>query len=295
MIRRAGDVIPQIVSVVLSKRSDTAKDIIFPIECPECHSHVERIDNEAVMRCTGGLVCGAQRKQAIKHFASRKAFDIDGLGDKIVDQLVDEQLIQDPSDIFHLGLSQLVSLERFADKSAVNLLRSIDVSKSTTLAKFLYALGIREVGESTARNLALHFLSLENIIQADETSLKEVQDVGEIVATHIYEFFNEPANIHIIDKLINAGVHWPVMQAPSQDAQPLAGKTIVLTGTLQQMGRSEAKAKLQDLGAKVSGSISAKTDLLIAGEKAGSKLSKANELGIETWDEQGFVDYLANL
>jgi len=279
----------------MSERGENVKDIVFPSECPECHSHVERIDNEAVMRCTGGLVCAAQRKQAIRHFASRKAFDIEGLGDKIVEQLVDEKLIQDPSDIFHLGLSQLVSLERFADKSAVNLLRSIENSKSTSLAKFLYALGIREVGESTARNLALHFLSIDNIKQADEDALKEVQDVGDIVATHIYEFFNEPANVQIIDKLISAGVNWPVMEAPSIEAQPLAGKTIVLTGTLQQMGRSEAKAKLQDLGAKVSGSISAKTDLLIAGEKAGSKLSKANDLDIEIWDEQGFVDYLASL
>ncbi|MFW8589423.1 NAD-dependent DNA ligase LigA [Glaciecola sp. 2405UD65-10] len=295
VIRRAGDVIPQIVSVILDKRPETAKDIEFPSHCPECNSHVERIENEAVIRCTGGLVCSAQRKQAIKHFASRKAFDIEGLGDKIVDQLVDAELIKDPSDIFKLTLSPLVSLERFGDKSAVNLLRSIDAAKSTSLAKFLYSLGIREVGESTARNLALHFLSLEKIIAANEEALKDVQDVGAIVATHIYEFFNEPANVVIIEKLLSAGVNWPDITPPSADAQPMLGKTVVLTGTLQQMGRAEAKAKLQDLGAKVSGSISAKTDLLVAGEKAGSKLTKASELGIETWDEQAFVDYLASL
>lgn len=295
IIRRAGDVIPQIVSVILDKRPETARDIEFPSYCPECNSHVERIENEAVIRCTGGLVCSAQRKQAIKHFASRKAFDIEGLGDKIVDQLVDAELIEDPSDIFKLTLSPLISLERFGDKSAVNLLRSIDTAKSTTLAKFLYSLGIREVGESTARNLALHFLSLDKIIAADEDALKEVQDVGAVVATHIYEFFNESANLVIIEKLLSAGVKWPDIQPPSASAQPMLGKTVVLTGTLQQMGRAEAKAKLQDLGAKVSGSISAKTDLLVAGEKAGSKLSKASELGIETWDEQAFVDYLASL
>lgn len=295
IIRRAGDVIPQVVSVVLNKRPENAQEIVFPSQCPECDSHVERIDNEAVMRCTGGLVCGAQRKQAIKHFASRKAFDIEGLGDKIVDQLVDESLINDPSDIFNLGLSKLVSLERFADKSAVNLLRAIDDSKTTTLAKFLYSLGIREVGESTARNLAIHFLNLSAIMQANEEALQEVQDVGAIVATHIYEFFQEPNNIDIINKLSAAGVNWPDIEPPNADAQPLVGKTIVLTGTLLQMGRSEAKAKLQDLGAKVSGSISAKTDLLIAGEKAGSKLTKASSLGIETWDEAKFVEYLESL
>ncbi|MGB3726181.1 MAG: NAD-dependent DNA ligase LigA [Glaciecola sp.] len=295
VIRRAGDVIPQIVSVVMANRGDDAKNIVFPTQCPECDSHVERIDSEAVMRCTGGLVCGAQRKQAIKHFASRKAFDIDGLGDKIVEQLVDEKLINDPSDIFNLSLSQLVSLDRFADKSAVNLLRAIDIAKATTLPKFLYSLGIREVGEATARNLAMHFMTLPAVMSANEERLQEVPDVGAIVATHIYEFFNEPANTAIIDKLLEAGINWPDIAPPSQDQQPFAGKTVVLTGTLQQMGRAEAKTKLQDLGAKVSGSISAKTDLLVAGEKAGSKLQKASDLGIETWDEAQFIAYLQSL
>jgi DNA ligase (NAD+) len=260
-----------------------------------CDSHIEKVDSEAVTRCTGGLICAAQRKQAIKHFASRKAFDIDGLGDKIVEQLVEQSLIQDPSDIFTLTLSQLVSLDRFAEKSAVNLLRAIEHSKQTSLAKFIYSLGIREVGESTARNLALHFLSLDALLSAELDALKEVQDVGEIVAKHLYEFIHEPLNLEVLNKLIAAGVTWPKIAPPSTETQPLLGKTIVLTGTLNRMGRTEAKAKLQELGAKVSGSISAKTDLLVAGEKAGSKLSKAQELGIEVWDEDALVDYFTQL
>jgi len=295
IIRRAGDVIPQVVSVVLEKRPENATEIDFPEHCPECGSHVEKSAEEAVARCTGGLVCGAQRKEAIKHFASRKAMDIDGLGDKLVEQLVDQGLIHSPADLFTLSLPQLTSLERFGDKSAVNLLRALDNSKSTTLPKFLYSLGIREVGEATARNLALHYLNLEALQGADIDSLIEVQDVGEIVARHVYEFLREQANLEVISQLMSAGVSWPNIELASADEQPFVGKTVVLTGTLSQMGRSEAKAKLQELGAKVSGSVSAKTDLLIAGEKAGSKLNKANELGIETWDEQAFVDYLASI
>ena len=295
VIRRAGDVIPQIVSVVLEKRPDDAKDIQFPSLCPVCESHVERTVNEAVMRCTGGLVCQAQRKQAIKHFASRKAFDIEGLGDKIVDQLVDAELIKNPADIFIITLSQLLSLERFADKSAVNLLKAIEEAKQTTLAKFLYSLGIREVGESTARNLALHFLTLEKLTAASIEQLQEVQDVGEVVANHIHAFFTEQANVEIVHNLIENGVNWPAIEAPNEDAQPMLGKTVVLTGTLNQMGRAEAKSILQNLGAKVSGSISAKTDLLIAGEKAGSKLTKAQSLGIETWDEEQLVSFLSEI
>ncbi|WP_371193349.1 NAD-dependent DNA ligase LigA [Glaciecola sp. SC05] len=292
IIRRAGDVIPQVVSVVLEKRPAEAHHIVFPEHCPVCESHVEKIDSEAVARCTGGLVCSAQRKEAIKHFASRKALDIDGLGDKLVEQMVEQGLILNPADLFHLDLARLCSLDRFGDKSAVNLLRALDTAKNTTLAKFLYSLGIREVGEATARNLALHFLTLENVVAADKESLIEVQDVGEIVANHIYEFMREPANIEIIEKLVASGVKWPKIEIAPADQQPFAGKTIVLTGTLSQMGRSEAKAKLQELGAKVSSSVSAKTDLLVAGEKAGSKLSKATELGIEIWDEQALVDFL---
>jgi len=293
VIRRAGDVIPQIVSVVLEQRPDDARDIIFPTHCPECNSHVERTESEAIARCTGGLVCGAQRKEAIKHFASRKAFDIDGLGDKIVEQLVDARLIENPADLFRLNMPKLISVERMGEKSAVNLLNALDKSRETTLAKFLYSLGIREVGESTARNLALHYMTLEEIMQADIESLIEVQDVGAIVAQHIFHFMREPLNVAIINDLIALGIHWPEILQASEDEQPFAGKTIVLTGTLSQMGRSEAKAKLQQLGAKVSGSVSAKTALLIAGEKAGSKLSKAESLNVEVWDEAQMIAFFA--
>lgn len=292
IIRRAGDVIPQVVSVVLDKRGEDAREVVFPSHCPVCNSHVERSLDEAVMRCTGGLVCQAQRKQAIKHFASRKAFDIEGLGDKIVDQLVDAELIMNPADIFTLTLSQLLNLERFAEKSAVNLLHAIDNSKQTTLPKFLYALGIREVGESTARNLALHFLALDVIQSACVEDLQEVQDVGEVVANHVYEFFREQANLDIVEELIQRGVNWPNIEPPSKDAQPLLDQTIVITGTLSKMGRSEAKGILQELGAKVSGSISAKTNILVAGEKAGSKLTKAQSLGIDIWDEAKLLEFL---
>lgn len=292
IIRRAGDVIPQVVSVVMDKRPSNAQEITFPEHCPICHSHIEKVASEAIARCTGGLVCSAQRKEAIKHFASRKALDIDGLGDKLVEQLVEQGLIHNPADLFQLDIQQLTSLERFGDKSAVNLLRALDTAKTTTLPRFLFALGIREVGEATARNLALHFLSLDEVLKADKDALMEVQDVGEVVANHIYEFMLEVANKTIIEKLIVAGIHWPAITIAPIEQQPFAGKTVVLTGTLLQMGRSEAKAKLQELGAKVAGSVSAKTDLLVAGEKAGSKLSKASELGIETWDEQAFIDFL---
>ena len=292
VIRRAGDVIPQVVSVVLEKRTDDVRDIVFPTHCPVCNSHVERSESEAVARCTGGLVCAAQRKEAIKHFASRKALDIDGLGDKIVEQLVDANIIKNPADLFRLTMPKLLSVERMGDKSAVNLLNALERSKQTTLPKFLYSLGIREVGESTARNLALHYLTLERIMQADTESLIEVQDVGAIVAQHVFHFMREPLNLDIINDLIELGIHWPDIQQASLDEQPFAGKTVVLTGTLSQMGRSEAKAKLQELGAKVSGSVSAKTDLLIAGEKAGSKLSKAESLNIAVWDEAQMVAFL---
>lgn len=293
IIRRAGDVIPQVVSVVLAERPKDAKEIAFPQHCPVCESHVERTESEAVARCTGGLVCAAQRKEAIKHFASRKAFDIDGLGDKIVEQLVEASLIKNPADLFKLNLPMLTSLERMGDKSAVNLLNALESAKSTTLAKFLYSLGIREVGESTARNLALHYRELSDIMSADIDSLIEVQDVGEIVAQHVFHFMREPLNIDIIEELIALGITWPAIEEASKEQQPLLGKTIVLTGTLSQMGRSEAKAKLQDLGAKVSGSVSAKTDLLIAGEKAGSKLTKAESLNIEVWNEDQMLAFFA--
>ena len=293
IIRRAGDVIPQITQVVLERRPDDAKDIEFPATCPICDSHVERIEGEAVARCTGGLVCQAQRKQAIKHFASRKALDVDGLGDKIVDQLVDRELIKTPADLFILKQGHFESLERMGPKSAKNLVNALQDAKQTTLAKFLYSLGIREVGEATAQNLANHFLTLEKITQASVDALTEVSDVGEIVAKHVRGFFSEEHNMAVVNALVEQGIHWPELTAPSADAQPLAGLTYVLTGTLSELNRNDAKARLQALGAKVSGSVSAKTDALIAGEKAGSKLTKAQDLGIDVLTENDLIALLS--
>lgn len=293
IIRRAGDVIPQITQVVLERRPDDAKDIVFPKACPICDSHVEKVEGEAVARCTGGLVCQAQRKQAIKHFASRKALDVDGLGDKIVDQLVDRELVKTPADLFILKQGHFESLERMGPKSAKNLVSALEDAKQTTLAKFLYSLGIREVGEATAQNLATHFLTLEKVTQASIEALVEVSDVGEIVAKHVSSFFAEPHNTDVVNALIEQGIHWPELAPVSVDEQPLVGLTYVLTGTLNELNRNDAKARLQALGAKVSGSVSAKTDALIAGEKAGSKLTKAQDLGIDVLTEDDLIALLA--
>nr|AKZ66530.1 LigA [Francisella tularensis subsp. novicida] len=292
IIRRAGDVIPQITQVVLERRPDDARDIEFPVTCPICDSHVEKVEGEAVARCTGGLVCPAQRKQAIKHFASRKALDIDGLGDKIVDQLVDRELIKTPADLFILKQGHFESLERMGPKSAKNLVTALEEAKGTTLAKFLYSLGIREAGEATAQNLANHFLTLENVINASIDSLTQVSDVGEIVAAHVRGFFDEEHNLAVVNALVDQGVNWPQLSAPSEEEQPLAGLTYVLTGTLNTLNRNDAKARLQQLGAKVSGSVSAKTDALVAGEKAGSKLTKAQDLGIDILTEDELIELL---
>ncbi|GAB1148397.1 MAG: NAD-dependent DNA ligase LigA [Shewanella algae] len=292
IIRRAGDVIPQVVAVVPEKRPEDAKEISFPEQCPVCGSQVERLEGEAVARCTGGLFCEAQRKEAIKHFASRKALDIDGMGDKIVEQLIDKELVESPADLFSLTASALTMLERMGLKSATNLVQAIEAAKQTTLAKFLYALGIREVGESTAANLARHFKELDALKQASVEQLIEVEDVGAIVAQHVAHFFAQPHNLEVIDKLLVAGVTWPAIEAPSEDEQPLKGQTWVLTGTLSQMSRTDAKAQLEALGAKVSGSVSKKTDCVVAGEAAGSKLTKANELGVKVLDEAGLLALL---
>lgn len=290
VIRRAGDVIPQIVSIVPSRRPEDAKIITFPETCPVCDSHIERIEGEAVARCTAGLICRAQRKEAIKHFSSRKALDIDGLGDKIVEQLIEKELIQTPADLFHVTAAQLTLLDRMGPKSAQNLVASLKQAKQTTLSKFIYALGIREVGEATAANLANHFHHLPALMKADEEALIAVQDVGRIVAKHVLTFFAEPHNQMVIEQLQNAGVSWQDIQIDMDDTpKKLAGKIVVLTGSLSQMSRSEAKTALQNLGAKVTGSVSAKTDLLVAGEAAGSKLTKANELGIEVMTEDEFI------
>ncbi|WP_335909984.1 NAD-dependent DNA ligase LigA [Shewanella indica] len=292
IIRRAGDVIPQVVAVVPEKRPEDATEIRFPEQCPVCGSQVERLEGEAVARCTGGLFCEAQRKEAIKHFASRKALDIDGMGDKIVEQLIDKELVQSPADLFSLTASALTMLERMGLKSATNLVQAIEAAKQTTLAKFLYALGIREVGESTAANLARHFKELDALKQASVEQLIEVEDVGAIVAQHVAHFFAQPHNLEVIDKLLAAGVTWPTIEAPSEDEQPLKGQTWVLTGTLSQMSRTDAKTQLEALGAKVSGSVSKKTDCVVAGEAAGSKLTKANELGVKVLDEAGLLALL---
>lgn len=292
IIRRAGDVIPQVVAVVPEKRPEGAKEISFPEQCPVCGSQVERLEGEAVARCTGGLFCEAQRKEAIKHFASRKALDIDGMGDKIVEQLIDKELVESPADLFSLTASALTMLERMGLKSATNLVQAIEAAKQTTLAKFLYALGIREVGESTAANLARHFKELDALKQASVEQLIEVEDVGAIVAQHVAHFFAQPHNLEVIDKLLAAGVTWPAIEALSEDEQPLKGQIWVLTGTLSQMSRTDAKAQLEALGAKVSGSVSKKTDCVVAGEAAGSKLTKANELGVKVLDEAGLLALL---
>jgi DNA ligase (NAD+) len=292
VIHRAGDVIPKVDSVVLSRRPKNAKRFHMPTHCPECGAEVEREEGEAVARCSGGLFCPAQRKEAIKHFASRRAMDIEGLGDKLVEQLVDMGMVTDVSDLFSLELDTVAGLERMAQKSAQNLLDALEKSKHTTLGRFLFALGIREVGEATAQNLARYFGTLEALMAADEEALEEVPDVGPIVAHHIATFFRQQHNREVIEGLVQAGVQWPAVEKPSEAEQPLAGKVVVLTGTLSGMGRSEAKERLQALGAKVTGSVSKKTDLVIAGEAAGSKLTKAQELGIEILDEAGLMAML---
>jgi len=289
IIRRAGDVIPQVVAVVAAKRPDDAKEIVFPSHCPVCGSAVEKIAEEAIARCTGGLYCGAQRKEAMKHFASRKAFDIDGLGEKIIEQLVEQNLVKTPADFFKLEFMQLANLERMGDKSAANLLISLGKSKGTTLAKFLYSLGIREVGEATAANLAKHFCDLDSIIAADVEALQVVNDVGTIVAEHVFNFFREAHNLEVINALIEAGIHWPKIDKVALESLPLAGQTFVLTGTLSQMDRNAAKDKLQTLGAKVAGSVSAKTSVVVAGASAGSKLAKAETLGIKVMNEDDML------
>ena len=289
VIRRAGDVIPQIIGVLHERRPTNAQKIRFPSHCPVCGSVITRIDGEAVARCTGGLFCAAQRKEALKHFVSRKAMDIDGVGAKLIEQLVDRELIHTPADLFKLDLITLMRLERMGEKSAQNALDSLQKAKKTTLARFIFALGIREVGESTALNLANHFKTLEALQNATFEQLQEVQDVGEVVANRIVLFWREAHNVAVVQDLIAQGVHWEAVEAKEAGENPLKGKTVVLTGTLAQMGRDQAKALLQQLGCKVSGSVSAKTDFVIAGESAGSKLAKAQELNIRILDEEAFL------
>ena len=292
IVRRAGDVIPEIVSVVLEKRESNAPIFDMPTECPVCGSAIERIEGEAVARCPAGLFCQAQVKESIKHFASRKAMDVDGLGDKIVEQLVAEGLVKTPADLYGLKQEQLSALDRMAEKSASNLIAALEKSKATTLAKFLYALGIREVGEVTASSLANHFGQLEALQQATTELLERVPDVGPIVAQHVVSFFELAHNREVVSSLRNLGVHWLDVSRVSESDQALAGKVFVLTGTLSIMGRIEAKEALQSLGAKVTGSVSKKTDYVVAGEEAGSKLKKAESLGVTVLSEEDFIELI---
>ncbi|MCW8904714.1 NAD-dependent DNA ligase LigA [Sedimenticola sp.] len=291
IIRRAGDVIPQVVRSIPEQRSADARPFEMPQQCPVCGADVIRDADEAVVRCSGGLFCPAQRRQAIKHFAARRAMDIEGLGDKLVDQLVTLGMVETPADLFHLQLTGLEGMERMGRKSAENLLAALEKSKWTSLARFLFALGIREVGEATAQSLANHFGDLEPIMQADIDALLQVPDVGPVVAEHVFTFFRQAHNQEVIEALIQAGVRWEAIAVPDLASQPLAGKVFVITGTLSQP-RDEIKQRLIALGAKVTGSVSKKTDYLIAGADAGSKLTKAETLGIAILDESGLNELL---
>ncbi len=289
IVRRAGDVIPEVVSVVLTRRPKSTRRVRLPRICPVCGSQVLRLEGEAVARCSGGLYCAAQRKELIRHFASRRALNIEGLGEKLVEQLVDAGLVHTPADIFRLTVPQLADLERMGEKSAKNLVQTIEHARHTTLARFLYALGIREVGETTAQVLARHFGTLEALMKADATALVQVPDVGPVVAAAVAAYFHEPHNHQVIDALRKAGVQWPEhVSAPLTGSPPLSGKIFVLTGTLASMTRDDAKAGIQALGGKVSGSVSKKTDYLVVGAEPGSKLAEARKLGIGLMDEVAF-------
>lgn len=292
-VRRAGDVIPEVVSVVHEHRPAEAPAFVMPTACPVCGSHIERLPDEAIARCTGGLICAAQRKQAVLHFAQRRAMDIEGLGEKLVDQLVEGGLIHTPADLFKLGMMALAHLDRMAEKSAQNIVEALSKAKHTTLPRFIFALGIRHVGEATAKDLARYFGSLDAVMDASEAQLLQVPDVGPVVAQSIAHFFAEPHNCEVIAQLRAAGVQWPESEPTGNTQQHLAGQTFVLTGTLPTLSREEAKALLEAAGAKVAGSVSKKTHYVVAGAEAGSKLAKAEELGIPVLDEAGLLALLA--
>lgn len=292
IVRRAGDVIPEVVSVVLSHRPITARLFSMPTACPECGSHIERPVDEAVARCTGGLYCPAQRKHAITHFASRRALDIEGLGEKLADQLVEANLVHSLDDIYKLDVSTLANLERMAEKSAQNVIGALNRSKQTTLARFIYGLGIRNVGEATAKDLAAHFGSLKALLDADLEALLQVSDVGPIVAESILQFFAEPHNRDVIQSMQALGVSWPEASGKQAATGVLLGKTLVLTGTLPNLSRDAAQALIEAAGGKVSGSVSKKTDFVVAGAEAGSKLEKAQSLNVAIIDEAGLLAIL---
>jgi DNA ligase (NAD+) len=289
IVRRAGDVIPEVVGVLTERRPPGAVPVVMPEACPVCGSQVVRAEGEAAARCSGGLYCPAQRKEAIRHFASRRAMDVEGLGEKLVDQLVDRGLVQTVADVYGLTAADLAALDRMGEKSAENLVAAIDRGRETTLPRFLFALGVREVGEATARTLAGYFGTLDAIAEADEDALQGAPDVGPIVARHVASFFRQPHNREVIAALRAAGVHWPEGAPNRAAAAPLAGQTFVLTGTLSTLGREEAKARLLALGAKVTGSVSAKTRYVVVGADPGSKLERARDLGVETLYEEAFL------
>ncbi|SFT62623.1 NAD-dependent DNA ligase LigA [Halomonas saccharevitans] len=291
-IRRAGDVIPKVVRVLEERRPVDAETIVFPEHCPACGSQIEHLEGEVVARCSGGLFCPAQRKEALKHFASRRALDIDGLGEKLIEALVEREWVITPADLFRLEAQRLAELPRMGTKSSENLVAALDKAKRTTLARFIFALGIREVGETTAANLARHFGSLEALMAADVAALESVEDVGPIVAAHVHTFFRQPHNRETIDDLLACGLSWQE-ETIGERPQPLAGQSWVLTGTLESMTRDEGKARLQALGAKVAGSVSKKTACVVAGDAAGSKREKAEQMGVPVIDEDELLGRLA--
>ncbi|MDZ4239388.1 MAG: NAD-dependent DNA ligase LigA, partial [Hydrogenophaga sp.] len=292
IVRRAGDVIPEVVAVLPEKRVADASPFTMPHQCPVCGSAAVREEGEADYRCTGGLFCSAQRKQAMLHFAQRRAVEVEGLGDKLVEQLVDAGVVKTLPDLYRLGLTALASLDRMADKSALNILAALEKSKTTTLPRFLFGLGIRHVGEATAKELARHFGQLDRIMDATEEQLLEVSDVGPVVAQSIRTFFDQPHNREVVEQLRACGVHWEEGAPAERVAQPLAGKTFVLTGTFPTLSRDQAKDLLEAAGAKVAGSVSKKTDYVVAGAEAGSKLDKAQALGVAVLDEAGMMGLL---
>ena len=291
-VRRAGDVIPEVVSVIQERRPEDATQFVMPTRCPICDSHIERLEDEAVARCSGGLFCGAQRKQALIHFAHRRALDIEGLGEKIVDQLVDQNLVRTPADLYRLGFSALANLERMGEKSADNLIQAIHQSRHTTLARFIFALGIRHVGETTAKDLANHYQSMHALMDARLEDLLTVKDVGPVVADSIVSFMQETHNREVIEQLLASGMQLSLEKKVISAA--VAGKTFVLTGTFPSLSRDQAKDLLEKAGAKVAGSVSKKTDYVVAGTDAGSKLTKAEELGIAVIDEQAMIALLGS-
>jgi DNA ligase (NAD+) len=294
IVRRAGDVIPEVVRVVPKSRHADAPEFVLPKKCPECGSKVVRLPDETIARCSGGLVCPAQRKQALLHFASRRAMDIEGLGDKLVDQLVHAGRVRTPADLYKLDAEALAALDRMAEKSAANVVAAIDKSRTTTLARFIYALGIRHVGETTAADLAQHFGAFDALLAADEAALLEVRDVGPVLAQSILQFFSEAHNRDVIARLRKAGVHWSETEPRRERAGKLSGLTFVITGTLPTLSRDDAKALIEEHGGKVAGSVSKKTAYVVAGSEAGSKLDKAGELGVPVLDEDQLMAMVAD-